>query len=739
MAKHGSPQKLVLTHHRAPGDIVVMTSLVRDIMLAHPGKFLIDVETSAMDIWKHNPYLTPLRGKRKKQTPADVRYIQMDYGRGIRDQNYEPVHFLAYFHRDFERKFNVKVPLVLPYPDLHLSPAERDVPLIHGRYWVVISGGKSDFTAKVWEAARMQQVCERLGDLGLGAVQVGSNDTGHWHPPMEGDNVVNLTAQTNLRDLIRLIYHSDGVICGITCAMHIAAALHRPCVVLAGGREAWWWEAYVRENKGFGDVADKIKVPHKFLHTIGVLDCCKHHGCWRNKVVSINTDRSLCYHPVMRPNQPVPLCLDMITVDHVMEAVMNYYIDHSLPPIAPANQRAVENVPQVPPVPPELPEKPPTATVAPAKKAGLLGLFDDRTQAVAAIQQQVAQAASKAPGCKAKASPPVAKMAKRASARLTLPMNHPLAQALQDGSVKIGMNPAAKLEGRQQQAGAKPQPPAAIAPGMPHPSLIPTDPGVFDHEDIGGKFTAFILFYGQEQHFDLHQQCLESLLRTTPRDRIDLRVGSNALNKKSVDMIERYVKQGVITKHYQHPVNAYKYPVMREMFWDTALPIQTKWVLWFDDDTLCTRTPAWLSILAQQIIQFHRRENAHMFGAPFVWTLQAGQKEWFESRPWYKGKPWRLHNGEPSPNGNKIPFATGGFWALTHEAIVKCDIPDTEIGHNGGDVCIGEQLYQGGFRMKSWNAKKQFILTSSVSRRGETKPMPGTPGHAALVPTLVRV
>jgi hypothetical protein len=71
--------------------------------------------------------------------------------------------------------------------------------------------------------------------------------------------------------------------------------------------------------------------------------------------------------------------------------------------------------------------------------------------------------------------------------------------------------------------------------------------------------------------------------------------------------------------------------------------------------------------------------------------------------------------------------------------MISCNIPDPEIGHNGGDVCIGEQLYQGGYQAKSWNAKKQFVNTSSVKRRGETKPMPGMRGHSDLVPNLVRV
>ena len=322
-------EQIILVHKRAPGDTLVLSGLVRDIQLAHPNRFEIGVDTSAMDLWKHNPHITKLR-KQAKKGQRRPKIIKIQYGRGIREQNYETVHFLSYFHRDFERQTGFKVPPQLPYPDLHLSEHERANSPIDGRYWCFFSGGKSDFTAKVWHQDRFQEMVNRMNDMGITPVQLGGNDSGHWHPTIK--HCLNLVGQTNLRDMMRLIHHSDGVVCGITCAMHMAAALHRPCVVLAGGREAWWWEAYVRENRGLGN-PDQLKIPHRFLHTIGLLDCCKHHGCWRNKVIPLRNDKSICKRPIIKPGQPAPECMEMISVDHVMEAVMAYYTDKSLPPI----------------------------------------------------------------------------------------------------------------------------------------------------------------------------------------------------------------------------------------------------------------------------------------------------------------------------------------------------------------------------------------------------------------------
>lgn len=334
-----APRKIILGHERAPGDITVMTALIRDIALTHPGRFQIGVSTSCMDLWKNNPYVTNLgpmgggsRGKLGTKPPKGVEYYKLTYGRGIRDQKYETVHFLNYFHRDFYNQAKVKVPLHYPWPDLHLSEQEKKTPLVNGRYWLFLSGGKSDFTAKVWDHRAWAATVGMLQDQGLQMVQTGAQHQGHWHPPIP--NVLNLVGFGGLRELLQLIHHADGVICAVTFAMHAAAALQKPCVVIAGGREAWWWEAYVPENKGLGgeQVASKIRVPHRYLHTIGLLDCCERHGCWKNKTVPLNGDKSICKYPIVRPGQATPKCLDMITPEMVTQACLSYYYDRTISP-----------------------------------------------------------------------------------------------------------------------------------------------------------------------------------------------------------------------------------------------------------------------------------------------------------------------------------------------------------------------------------------------------------------------
>lgn len=269
--------------------------------------------------------------------------------------------------------------------------------------------------------------------------------------------------------------------------------------------------------------------------------------------------------------------------------------------------------------------------------------------------------------------------------------------------------------------------PAKLSPDVklgatpkPKPTSLPFSDGpVFDDPIIGGKFTVFILFYGPVQYHPMHLRCLNGVLGTIPAARMDLRIISNELCRESLELIEQLVADGRCSKHYRHETNRKKYPAMREAFYDPDHPITTNWLIWFDDDSMADIEQHWLQRLGEQIVQFYpSTENYRMFGAKYVWTLQHGQAAKYRTRPWYKGRPFRMHNGRPSPNGNKVIFATGGFWCLHTETMRICGIPDAEIQHNGGDVTIGEQLYQNGFAVRQFNNDKNMVLTSSCPRRG---------------------
>jgi GT2 family glycosyltransferase len=200
-------------------------------------------------------------------------------------------------------------------------------------------------------------------------------------------------------------------------------------------------------------------------------------------------------------------------------------------------------------------------------------------------------------------------------------------------------------------------------------------------------------------------------------------VGSNALCAETAAVLDRLVEHGIIRKHYKHTENALKYPVMREMFWDAELPIETNYLLWFDDDSIADRNQQWLSLLSQVLLA---NPMAGLVGADMTYRLAPAQQAYFKSRPWYRGKPFRLKSKHPAPNGDNTVFVAGGFFCLKTDAMRAAGVPDETITHNGGDYTIGEQLYQAGYDVVGWNRQKQFIHTSSVPRRGASQPHFGT-------------
>jgi ADP-heptose:LPS heptosyltransferase len=111
----------------------------------------------------------------------------------------------------------------------------------------VVVGGKYDYSAKWWDLGRFQNVINHFYGKIL-FVQVG--ELHHYHPFMSG--TIDLRGKTNLRQLVRLVYHAQGVLAPVSLLMHLAAAIEvkgkaqstRPCVVVAGGREPPHWEAY---------------------------------------------------------------------------------------------------------------------------------------------------------------------------------------------------------------------------------------------------------------------------------------------------------------------------------------------------------------------------------------------------------------------------------------------------------------------------------------------------------------
>ena len=336
-------RRLILTNHQSPGDLVMLTAAVRDLHAACPGRFLTDVRTPCPGLWENNPHLTPLA-----ESAPDVETIQCEYPL-IHHSNQRPYHFIHAFTRFLSEKLGVFIEPTAFQGDIHLSDAEKswmsqvqeivgeDVP-----FWIVNAGGKRDFTAKWWEPARYQQVVDHFRGR-IQFVQVG--ELGHHHPALQG--VIDLRGKTDVRQFVRLMYHAQGVLCPVTFAMHLAAAVetkaqgpksnvqgprftvqNRPCVVVAGGREPMQWEAYPH---------------HQYIHTNGALLCCDNGGCWKSRVVPLgdgdekDKPENLCVDVV----GTLPHCLHMITASEVVRRIEMYFKGGAVEYLTAAQTRAI--------------------------------------------------------------------------------------------------------------------------------------------------------------------------------------------------------------------------------------------------------------------------------------------------------------------------------------------------------------------------------------------------------------
>lgn len=337
--------RVLLKHFLSPGDVLMLTGAVRDLHRAYPGKYDVQVQTSAIQLWDNNPLVKPCFLP-QQYSPADGQYtiVHCHYP-ALGQSNARPIHFVGAFHEFLGEALGVRIPVTEFRGDVYLSEAEtatcpfedgthqllEDV----GKYWIIVAGGKTDFTTKWYPKYLYQQVVNRLHG-GIHFVQCG--EVTHFHPKLKG--VTDLIGRTDLRQFLRLVYHSEGVLCPVTFAMHAAAAVPskkpaftipvepglgtqcqiapplRPCVVVAGGREAPHWEAYPG---------------HRFLHTVGALDCCAHGGCYRNRCNKMldgseKDSKHLCLKPVeWSDGYSYPKCMTMISPEQICRAIESYY------------------------------------------------------------------------------------------------------------------------------------------------------------------------------------------------------------------------------------------------------------------------------------------------------------------------------------------------------------------------------------------------------------------------------
>jgi len=314
-------RKLILKNHQSPGDILMLTAAVRDLHACYPGAFQTDVSTSGSPLWENNPYITRIVESDPEATVVDCQYPL------IHKSDAGPYHFVQAFSHHLNDVLGLNIRPAYHRGDIHLSAEEKSwmsqVEELTGDdtpFWIVAAGGKYDFTIKWWDTKRYQKVIDHFRGR-IQFVQVG--ETHHHHPPLRG--VIDLRGRTDTRQLVRLVHHSQGVLCGVTFLMHLAAAVeakpgqsrNRAAVIVAGGREPTQWEAYPH---------------HQFIHTLGALPCCSNGACWKSRTVPLgdgdeqDDPRNLCVDVV----DTLPHCMAMIKPEDVIRRIELYFEGGSL-------------------------------------------------------------------------------------------------------------------------------------------------------------------------------------------------------------------------------------------------------------------------------------------------------------------------------------------------------------------------------------------------------------------------
>lgn len=340
-------QSVVLQHDLCPGDITVMTVIPRELYRHARGRFRVFVQTPFPGLWENNPFIAghiSIGG----QVPPNAVVVKAAYSPSKDSPG--GVHFIQSY---LMRTTLAMRAAGLDVPDLHMTELRPYIRLTEQEkalrpskkgklqglpYWVVHPGGKYDVTTKWWDPAKWQDVVHKLsGNPDFPVVAQAGKSGVQQHQPILRD-CVNLVDHTKtLRQLLWLIYHSRGVICGVTSLMHMAAALRKPCVVVAGGREAWWWDSYDQRaiDRHTSAIPEKFRktsdllVPHVYLDTLGRLPCCKEKGCWKKGLGEAKKGENCTRIQKPRRYQkmfsmPQPECMRLIEPDTVVKAALTY-------------------------------------------------------------------------------------------------------------------------------------------------------------------------------------------------------------------------------------------------------------------------------------------------------------------------------------------------------------------------------------------------------------------------------
>ena len=322
-----SPVNLWLKNHLPPGDIFVDTCAVASLHKTYPGEYRVNVDTTWNDvIWRGNPHID--RSLRREDCIQGEFHYDAIHEVGDRD-----VSFMQATVENLAKFIGRPLKLEVTKPQLYLSDEERNQRLRGleniGPYVVLNAGYKHDYPAKFAGRHIWQEVVDALKHR-VAFIQVGEvvRDGRHYHKPINGAH--NWIGRTTPREMFQLVHHSRAGLGPVSMLLHLSAGLDRPYICTGGGREEQSWIAY---NSTI------------YLHTLGMLDCCRTKGCWSTLVEAdpARPHDKLCALPVVQPDgQVVPKCMQLLGSESIIRVLTTILDGSEATTITPAKYCAHE-------------------------------------------------------------------------------------------------------------------------------------------------------------------------------------------------------------------------------------------------------------------------------------------------------------------------------------------------------------------------------------------------------------
>lgn len=329
-------RRLILEGRGDLSETVLLTVIPRELHRNYPGRFRVHVRTTNPDVWLHNPYVDgqlPLSGG------AELSHVQT-----VRPQAavwpHRPRHLMQALLESAADQLSLnRLALTELRPCIHVGGREPlTQPSRHGvlegkPYWVIVPGWHERRSISAWDHRKWQQVVSRLAtSTDFLLAHCGNAKMFPNNPPLK--LAVDLR-HTTVRECIWLIHHARGVITGPNGFMHVAAALGKPCVVVAGRAVPAWCVGYTREmfERYAPEIDDKYESLGRLLMAQDFLEGnparpCYLDGCFRPRLVDEESGRA-CRQLVQsdrasptKPSIPQAGCVYSIQPEAVVERVL---------------------------------------------------------------------------------------------------------------------------------------------------------------------------------------------------------------------------------------------------------------------------------------------------------------------------------------------------------------------------------------------------------------------------------